>query len=68
MPLKSGSSQATISENIAEMIRHGHEPKQAEAAAYRMARGDEGGGSKILEALLALDVLEKRLDAFGKGK
>ena len=37
MPLTEGSSQATISHNIAEMIRAGHPAKQAEAAAYRNA-------------------------------
>jgi len=42
MPLKSGSSAKVRSENIAEMIRSGHDPKQAEAAAYRKAR--ESGG------------------------
>ena len=40
MPLAAGSSQATISANIAEMIKAGHDPKQAEAAAYRMAGKD----------------------------
>jgi len=34
MPLKSGKSKATISNNIAEMIKAGHKPAQAIAAAY----------------------------------
>lgn len=41
MPLESGSSQETISKNIAEMIKSGHPVKQAEAAAFSKARGDE---------------------------
>lgn len=40
MPLEKGSDQATISRNIAELIRAGHEPDQAKAIAERMARGD----------------------------
>lgn len=40
MPLKAGSSQATISSNIREMERAGHPPDQAKAAAERKARGD----------------------------
>jgi|HubBroStandDraft_1064217.scaffolds.fasta_scaffold354673_3 hypothetical protein len=40
MPLAKGSSQATISENIAELVRSGHPQRQAVAAAERMARGD----------------------------
>lgn len=40
MPLKSGSSQATISQNIVTEIRHGQDPKQAAAIAYSKARGD----------------------------
>jgi len=37
MPLKKGSSKATISKNIAEMIKAGHKPSQAIAAAYSNA-------------------------------
>jgi hypothetical protein len=37
MPLKKGSSKATISHNIAEMIKAGHKPSQAIAAAYSNA-------------------------------
>jgi hypothetical protein len=38
MPLKRGSSDATRSENIREMVRSGHDPRQAAAAAYRQQR------------------------------
>lgn len=37
MPLKKGSSQETISKNIATEIRHGKDPKQAAAIAYKAA-------------------------------
>lgn len=37
MPLKQGSSQETISANIAELVRAGHPQRQAEAIAYRVA-------------------------------
>lgn len=37
MPLKKGSSQATISANIREMIHAGHPRNQAVAAAMRSA-------------------------------
>ncbi|GAC1042268.1 DUF2213 domain-containing protein [Rhizobium sp. No.120] len=37
MPLQAGSSQATISANIAELVRAGHKPDQAAAIAYREA-------------------------------
>jgi hypothetical protein len=45
MPLKHGSSQATISKNISEMTRSGHPHDQAVAAALNIARsGKKHGG------------------------
>jgi hypothetical protein len=44
MPLKRGTSRATISENIREMKRSGHPHEQAIAAALEMARKS---GAKI---------------------
>lgn len=38
MPLLPGKSQAVISKNIEEMIKSGHPPDQAKAAAYSNAR------------------------------
>jgi len=37
MPLKRGSSQATISKNIAQLIEEGYGRNQAVAIAYRAA-------------------------------
>jgi hypothetical protein len=45
MPLASGSSQAVISQNIAELVRSGHPQKQAEAIAYANAR--KGGKDEL---------------------
>lgn len=51
MPLKSGSSQKTISSNISEMIHAGHPQKQAIAAALETARRTkaEGGPFSVRE-------------------
>lgn len=43
MPLAKGTSQESISQNIAELIRSGREPAQAAAIAYKMARGEDSG-------------------------
>lgn len=40
MPLANGSSQATISANIAELVKAGHPENQAAAIAYRKAGKD----------------------------
>lgn len=40
MPLLKGKSHETRSQNIAELIKSGHDPKQAEAIAYRVAGAD----------------------------
>ena len=37
MPLEKGKSKETISRNIKEMVKAGHPPKQAVAAASRQA-------------------------------
>jgi hypothetical protein len=42
MPMKHGGDKKTIRENTSEMIRAGHDPKQAYAAANRQARSDRG--------------------------
>ncbi len=38
MPLKESASPKARSKNIAEMVKAGHDPKQAVAAAYSIQR------------------------------
>ena len=54
MPLLKGNSQETIQSNIAELIKAGHEPKQASAIAYRAA-----GETKDAAKETYMDVLQE---------
>lgn len=67
MPLKKGSSEETVSANIAELVRAGHPQQQAEAIAYRVAGKDS---SSIARPAYAADMSEEEwgslLDLFGK--
>ena len=49
MPLKTGKSDETRSENIKELMQSGRPQKQAVAIAYSKQReaGGDGGGKKI---------------------
>lgn len=54
MPLKDGSSDETISANIAELVRAGHDPKQAAAIAYKHA----GRSNQETSSAADLDLIE----------
>ena len=43
MPLKKGASRETREKNVKEMIKAGHPPKQAVAAAYEQQRRSKRG-------------------------
>ncbi len=58
MPLKPGKSKQTISHNIGEMIKSGHDPKQAAAAAYSNARKYAEGGH-VSDKMIS-DLMSKR--------
>jgi hypothetical protein len=66
MPLKEGSSQETISQNIATEIRHGHPKEQAAAIAYNKARGDELDSLADAVSAMCDDIekLNRRIDAY----
>jgi uncharacterized protein Yka (UPF0111/DUF47 family) len=51
MPLKSGSSRETISQNVREMVESGHPQEQAVAAALRKSRED-------------IEELSRRMDSY----
>jgi hypothetical protein len=55
MPLKEGSSHEIISANIAELIKSGHEPEQAEAIAYKEAGRGKAEDAEFKEFALAFD-------------
>ena len=44
-PLKKGTSKATREQNVKEMVKAGHDPKQAVAAAYRQQRESKKKGT-----------------------
>jgi len=67
MPLKEGSSQETISENIRRELHHHPEmdPKQAAAIAYSKARGDDCDyGAKMDAVADRLIELNSRMDSY----
>lgn len=51
MPLKTGKSQETISQNISEMIKSGHPQKQAIAASLEQARRSRAAGGDVNEKI-----------------
>jgi hypothetical protein len=67
MPLKEGSSQATISKNIGTEIKAGKDPNQAAAIAYSTARGDTMTTEEKLDEIgRRADAIAKRIDAFAE--
>ena len=43
MPLNKSTSEEAFKSNVAELIKAGHDPKQAEAIAYKIKRGEDCG-------------------------
>lgn len=63
MPLTKGSSPETISQNIGELIRAGHEPAQAAAIAYRVAQGEDSAAGILYRAGDSVLLLLRSADA-----
>ena len=65
MPLKQGSSQTTISSNIAELVRSGRPTKQAAAIAYKEARRRraDGGPADPFSGMSPIDALKLSIEA-----
>lgn len=63
MPLKQGTSQEVISENIAELIRSGHSPEQAAAIAYKSA----GKSRDVAKRFYSVANLSERLSETPEG-
>jgi len=60
MPLKKGSSQRVISENIKEMQEHGHPHDQAVAAALSTAKDGQfnwAGGEHVMSPTVDPDLI-----------
>lgn len=49
MPLEKGKSKETISRNIAELVKAGHDPKQAAAIAYKEAGVDSSESQRDID-------------------
>jgi hypothetical protein len=68
MPLESGSSRATISHNVKEMVESGHPQKQAVAAALSKSRGDTipAGLNTVIDAVCSMcDSVDKMTARLG---
>lgn len=68
MPLKSGSSRETISDNIAKLVEEGYPVKQAVAIAYEEAGRARGRSKKNLDKKSVRIIRAKRRESGVKRK